>query len=83
MSISFPFSSKNKKNTQESLTLINNLLVPLVPDYPGLGPGVPCPAADLPLRAGVHCDPGVRVDQLQLGGRNWKIKIVWFNLKLQ
>ena len=68
MSISFP-QNKTKK-TKEPLTLIDDLLVALVPDYPGLGPSVPGSAADLSLCTGIHGDPRVRVDQLQLGGRN-------------
>ena len=65
--------TKPKKKRKNPLTLIDDLLVALVPDYPGLGPGVPGSAADLPLCPGIHGDPRVRVDQLQLGGRNWKI----------
>ena len=79
-----PASKQKEISIEQNLTLIDDLLVALVPDDPGLWPGVPRPAGDLPLRPGVDGDPRVRVDQLQLGGRNWKKRSVWgLTLKLE
>ena len=56
------------------LTLVHDLGVSLVPDYLGLGPGVPRPAAQLPLRARVEGERRVGVNQLQLGRRHCNMR---------
>ena len=45
-------------------------MFPHVPDYLGLRPGVPGPAAEGPLGARLEGHGGLRVHQLQLGGRD-------------